>query len=1083
MIRGLCVLVCFAVLPRSPLVAATFYVNGATGDDKSVGAAADKAFKTISRAASVAKPGDTVLVAPGVYDEQVGVGGFREATERTVLRAEPLGKAILDGAEKQFRFSIRRPKVSLIGFECRKSREHAIDFNEPADDGLVSACVLVDNKLDGAFFRKCKGGRVETTVCARNGRHGIWFLQNEGGVAVANTCLGNRGSGLCVADTPGVVAFDNIFAANGVGIRLSGAAVGTLRSDHNLLEGGFLGQVHGPDWLFGASAGTLADWQALSGQDAHSICGDPMLADAKAGDFAPLAPPRGNRSPALRPDLRVERFEGVEAPTADLAGRTKAPALGAVWLDAEPAGEPLASLSMPFDGLVSVGIFDAGGQLVRSLLAAYPAAKGKLDLYWDGKDNLGRDVPPGQLRWRAVAHNARGVDDGSVGDTGQPPYGKTQVSDGVWNLAADARGDLYEISFWDEAGHGLRKLKADGSADWVIPFYIRNTAGGYGTAVATDGKYVFAALAHHTRDRDGGRAIADDVRRLDAATGAPTNFPAEAGAKPANVIVVNPEKPEAWIPHQHLGTDGSRAMFGVRGLATDAKHLFVSNYFKGRVETYDKETGRKLSEFAVPKPLGIAAAPDGTLWLANSGDRVTQFALDGSRKAEIAGLEDPYAVAIGGPQGHLFLTETGAGRIREYALEAAGPRQVRPLGRAAGGPGPVTPDAFRWGDPSGIAVDPQGRITVTDIGNHRVQRFRPDGSLWQSLYSDFVAAPFVDLRQPDVLISGTRQYHVDSATGRWEFTHNWQPADGKFATGMVLRRPLPNGRDYLFCLGGHRLGVVIYAIEADTMRRSAMLGGRWMGTDDLGKGAAAGMYFWSDANGNGQVEDAEMTWTQKPEKGYAYSALAPGWWADERGDLWLADQVTRSILRLRLLGFDGRNNPRYDWAQRQTVVPCDDSPWKFEPKNLRIAPDGDLYVQGTIAQNRETGPFWMAGTAVARYAPDGARRWLLPLPRLAVATATDGDLWYAAEGPTGKLNLYTADALFLCATAPGRPSGYQTGWIDHAMGIFAFVHPKTKTHYAYAEEDLFGKVIRYRIDGLGTLRRFEGTLAWPGGGK
>jgi hypothetical protein len=614
----------------------------------------------------------------------------------------------------------------------------------------------------------------------------------------------------------------------------------------------------------------------------------------------------------------------------------------------------------------------------------------------------------------------------------------------------------------------------------VIPFYIRNTAGGLGTAVATDGKYVFGALVRQRREKRG-RIVRDDVRRLFAADGKPANFPAPDGQKPHNLIQVNPEKPEPWIHAQRHSKTHARNLFGIRGLAVDSACLYVSNTHRDRVDVYDKETGKKLSEFAVPMPLGIAAAPDGTLWVANSGGRVTQFAAEGKPKAQIAGLKDPYAVAFGGPKQHLYLTELDAGHIREYAVADGQPRLVRTLGRPAGGPGPVEPDAFRWGDYSGIAADARGRITVTDRGNHRVQRFHPDGSLWQSLYSDFVSAPFVDLRQPDVLMSGTRQYRVDYKAGTWAFTHNWQPADGRFTTNVVLRRPLPNGRDYLFHLGGHRLGVVIYAIEGDALRRSAMLGGRWMGTDDLGTGGTGGMYTWTDADGDGTVEDAEMTWTKKPEGGaYAYSALAPGWWVDERGDLWLADQVTRSILRVKLLGFDPRGNPRYDWAKRQTIVPRDPKPWAFVAKNLRVAPDGDIYAQGTIESNRDLGPFWMGGTAVARFAPDGARRWILPLPRLAVSLSTDGESWYVGEGPTAKVGMYTADGLFVCAMAPGKPSGYQSGWIDHAMGIFAFRHPATKTHYVYAEEDLFGKSIRYRIEGLGDLRRIEGKLTWKG---
>jgi hypothetical protein len=295
---------------------------------------------------------------------------------------------------------------------------------------------------------------------------------------------------------------------------------------------------------------------------------------------------------------------------------------------------------------------------------------------------------------------------------------------------------------------------------------------------------------------------------------------------------------------------------------------------------------------------------------------------------------------------------------------------------------------------------------------------------------------------------------------------------------MALRRRLSGGRDYLFILGGHRGGVVVYAVENGSLRRSAIVGGRWTGTDDLGPGDTAGRFCWRDSNGNGAVEEAEIEWTDRPQKDkHFYSALAPGWWVDDGGDLWLADQVTRSIQRLRLLGFDQRGNPRYDWTRRETVVPADGGPWKFLAKNLRVTAAGEIYAQGTIATARELGPFWMGGTAVARFAADGTRRWVLPLPRMTVALATDGEFWYTVDGAAAKVSMFTRDGLFVTSFAPGKPSGYYSGWVDHAMGLAAFTHPGRKTHYVYVEEDLFGKCIRYRIEGLETLRRYGGEFA------
>jgi polysaccharidase protein len=49
----------------------TWYVNTKTGSDSNDGRNASSAFKTLGHAASAAKPGDTVLLAPGAYDQDL----------------------------------------------------------------------------------------------------------------------------------------------------------------------------------------------------------------------------------------------------------------------------------------------------------------------------------------------------------------------------------------------------------------------------------------------------------------------------------------------------------------------------------------------------------------------------------------------------------------------------------------------------------------------------------------------------------------------------------------------------------------------------------------------------------------------------------------------------------------------------------------------------------------------------------------------------------------------------------------------------------------------------------------------------
>lgn len=49
----------------------TWYVNPKTGIDSNDGRSPSSAFKTLAHAVGAAKPGDTILLAPGAYDQDL----------------------------------------------------------------------------------------------------------------------------------------------------------------------------------------------------------------------------------------------------------------------------------------------------------------------------------------------------------------------------------------------------------------------------------------------------------------------------------------------------------------------------------------------------------------------------------------------------------------------------------------------------------------------------------------------------------------------------------------------------------------------------------------------------------------------------------------------------------------------------------------------------------------------------------------------------------------------------------------------------------------------------------------------------
>jgi DNA-binding beta-propeller fold protein YncE len=166
------------------------------------------------------------------------------------------------------------------------------------------------------------------------------------------------------------------------------------------------------------------------------------------------------------------------------------------------------------------------------------------------------------------------------------------------------------------------------------------------------------------------------------------------------------------------------------------------------------------------KPYGVVVADDGTAYAAEYGnDRVSVFAGDGSflrafgkgvhpaggdiciaasgclegvADGAAASLAGPKGIAFG-PEGNLFVADTGDNRIAVYSL---GGVFIRAFGKGVNaGVGDVCTSECQAGEggegaadmaaPAGLEFDSLGRLYVADYGNDRVDVFAADGSfLW-----------------------------------------------------------------------------------------------------------------------------------------------------------------------------------------------------------------------------------------------------------------------------------------------------------------------------------------------------------------
>ena len=116
--------------------AATYYVDCSTGDDsrdKTAAVSRSAPWKTISKAAAVMTEGDTVLIAPGVYREQVVPTYWGNPGRPITYRAlDPENRPVVDGSILLDPAGWRDVELTSFRGEKIAAKVHDIDFAPPA---------------------------------------------------------------------------------------------------------------------------------------------------------------------------------------------------------------------------------------------------------------------------------------------------------------------------------------------------------------------------------------------------------------------------------------------------------------------------------------------------------------------------------------------------------------------------------------------------------------------------------------------------------------------------------------------------------------------------------------------------------------------------------------------------------------------------------------------------------------------------------------------------------------------------------------------------------------------------------------
>lgn len=198
----------------------------------------------------------------------------------------------------------------------------------------------------------------------------------------------------------------------------------------------------------------------------------------------------------------------------------------------------------------------------------------------------------------------------------------------------------------------------------------------------------------------------------------------------AAAAAAGPQDEEEEKPTIHDKADSDELAFGnlrePRGVAVDGQgRIWIADFGHSRLRVFDPRGGflggwggRGSGEYGFKELCGVAIAGDAMYVADTWNGRVQAFTTAGVLRASAGDLYGPRGVTIA-PDGRVWVADTGNHRVVSYDALLQD-RQI--FGRRGTAMGEFT-------SPIGIAAAPSGAIYVADAGNRRIQVLAPDGAV------------------------------------------------------------------------------------------------------------------------------------------------------------------------------------------------------------------------------------------------------------------------------------------------------------------------------------------------------------------
>lgn len=558
----------------------------------------------------------------------------------------------------------------------------------------------------------------------------------------------------------------------------------------------------------------------------------------------------------------------------------------------KPQGTIPVRAQVPADATTfSVVIDDSRGNRVRNLAGGYGVADftvakegqtSTVEVMWDGLDEAGALVPPGNYQVRGLTQGGLdGYYEMSFYNPGTPPW-QTNDKLGAWGadhssprLLARSGDNVIITCDFAEGGYGTFAVKPDGTKAW-------SEKRGANVVAASD-RYVY------TVPNDWGVSGAQ-LLRMNAADGTFAPFVRDGKELPIPLpfgdllgLPAGEEPPKA------------RALAvadGVLMLATDDDRLWL---FDADTAALIKQTRLGLSGFDNKHPCVF----DGKQLFFFRQQELVKVALDALKaaadpiaKAVVVPLhgavDKPGAIALGAA-GTIFITDLGGDlQVKTFAPDG---RPLGRLGKTGGRPrqGAFDPQGMR--DMAGLAVDAAGNAWVAEHSKHprRVSVWRPDGTLLRDFIGNTGYAgqgSFTHDSDPTKGVAELNEIRLDPAARTWSvesIMYNPDPAKGDFVlpgstafgSGNVFFSEASGTRqEYFVALGEFRNTPAFVMMKVGkewqpvagiftVARLQGLLGGQYGAQivrnprGDYADNDPCDILIWNDLNNDGYVQKAE----------------------------------------------------------------------------------------------------------------------------------------------------------------------------------------------------------------------------------